>query len=31
MFADDTNVFIKDKNIHKRFNKGNNQLSRIDQ
>ena len=31
MFADDTSAFIKDKNIHKRFNKGNNELSRIDQ
>ena len=31
MFADDTSVFIKDKNIHKLFNKGNNELSCIDQ
>ena len=31
MFADDTSVFIKEKNIHKLFKKGNNELSRIDQ
>ena len=33
MFADDTSLFIKDKNIDKLFNKGNinNKLSRIDQ
>ena len=30
MFADDTSVFIKNKNIHKLFNKGNNELSCID-
>ena len=27
MFADDTSIFIKDKNIHKLFSKGNNQLT----
>ena len=31
MFADDTSVFIKEKNIHKLSKKGNNELSRIDQ
>ena len=31
MFADDKSVFIKGKNIHKLFNKSNNELSRIDQ
>ena len=31
MFANDTSVFIKEKNIHKLFKKSNNELSRIDQ
>ena len=31
MFADDTSAFIKEKNIHKLFKKGNNEISRIDQ
>ena len=31
IFADDASVFIIDKNIHKLFNKGNNELSCIDQ
>ena len=31
MFADDTSVFIKEKSIHKLFNKGSNELSGSDQ